>query len=346
MCGDLRRVAILLAIAVASVYLPHLVRGQPTASAPMASQPSAASQPSVTDRAANPHWSQDGCPLCHQFSGGRAMPIKRENIDALCWQCHDGGRAASEVHPVGRLFVGNQVIRPETWPAPGGKLGCVTCHDILLACRHPVPRPARNSSFLRAAPGEDPMAFCAACHVGVFAPGGGKLDVHLMVDDRNKPIAGKCRYCHQDSFDPGRPPIRTGNAQLRSDGVSLCIACHSYHVDYFEPGHIGHEVSEPMIARMLALDRPPQVGQGLIAEPFLWPSGEVIPSTSPDGPFLTRLPLEGGKRIVCATCHNPHQQGTFPFWSTLEDGAMPRESENRRPQFRGLNKELCYACHD
>jgi predicted CXXCH cytochrome family protein len=327
MCGDLRGVASVLAMAVASAYLSPVVRGQPTASSP------AASQPAIAGRAANPHWSENGCRLCHQYSGERALPIKREDINALCWQCHDGRRAAREVHPVGRLFAGDQITRPEAWPAPGGKLGCVTCHDILLACRHPVPRPAKNASFLRPVSGEGPMAFCAACHVGAFRPGGGKLDAHLMLDDQNRPIAGKCHYCHQDSFDPGRSPIRTGDPQLRSDGVSLCIACHSHHVDFFEPGHIGHEVSESMRTRML------------IAEPFLWPSNEVFPQTSPASAPSTRLPLEKGNRIMCATCHNPHQRGTFPFWGVLEDGAMPRESE-RRVQFRGLNKELCHACHD
>ena len=328
MGGDLNQARFLLVTVTVLTVHSWCAIAQPTASAP------AATQPSASVRVVSPHWSDRGCRRCHQASGDRLLPISLDSVNELCWRCHDGKRATAEVHPVGRLFTGDQVERPRDWPAPGGKLSCITCHDVRMACDHPTPRPTTNPSFLRPVTGQGLMAFCAACHVAAFRPGGGRLNVHVMLDAQGRPVAGKCRYCHQDSFEPGASSARTGEPQLRGDGISLCIACHPSHVDHFEPGHIGYQVSEAMRARMLAAER------------VLWRSKPLAPQSRPATSPLTRLPLEKENRIVCATCHNPHQQGTFPEESVLSDGAIARQGERRQMRLRGLNKDLCHACHE
>ncbi len=326
MRGELCNIVLsgVLAVTVAGVIT--VSSAEPTSTAPASSQPAG--------RAENPHWSTDGCRHCHQIRKDRTFSIEQSRINDVCRQCHDGTQAAREVHPVGRLFAGDQVRRPDNWPAPGGALSCVTCHDIRRACDYPQPRPALNGSFLRPVSAQGPMAFCAECHIAAFQAGGGRLNVHVMLDGAGQRNDDACRFCHLPSFDLDAPPTRTGKPLLRADGISLCVSCHPNHLDYFEPGHIGHEVAEPMRTLMPAL------------EPILWAGRPPLPQGQPDGRALTRLPLENEQRIVCATCHNPHQEGTFPEWSVLADGAIPLVREGPQVRLRGIEKDLCYACHE
>lgn len=319
---------LLLAVTVAAVAVGAIPSSsaQPTSTAPAASQPAG--------RAENPHWSENGCRHCHRLEENRVLPVDQKSVNELCWKCHDGKQAAREVHPVGRLFSGEQVRRPEGWPAPGGALSCLTCHNVRLACDRPYPRPTLRGSFLRPVSGQGPTAFCGECHVAAFQPGAGRFNVHRMLDGTGQRNLSVCRFCHLPSLDLNGPPMRSGKPLLRADGISLCAACHTTHVDYFEPGHIGHDVTEPMRTRMLAL------------EPVLWAGRPLFPQSQPAGTEQPRLPLEDNRRIVCATCHNPHQEGVFAQWSVLADGAVAPEQEKTYARLRGLNKDLCYACHE
>ncbi len=326
MHGEAWNILLIATIAVAAVGMISGSSEQPTSTVPAASQP--------TSRAANPHWSNDGCRYCHELKENRVLPIAPRKVNELCWQCHDGLQAAREVHPVGRIFAGEQVRRPDNWPAPGNALSCLTCHDVRLACDRPQPRLISNGSFLRPVSGQGPLAFCGECHVAAFRPDGGRFNVHLMLDHAGRPDPDICRYCHLPSFKLDGSPVPTGDPQLRTDGISLCAVCHTSHLDYFEPGHIGHDVADPMRTRML------------IFEPLPWSIGQLFPLIQPADMTMTRLPLENDQRIVCATCHNPHQKGTFPSWSVLADGADAPGLGKTNLRLRGFDKDSCYVCHE
>jgi hypothetical protein len=62
----------------------------------------------------------------------------------------------------------------------------------------------------------------------------------------------------------------------------------------------------------------------------------------------TRLPLGIGNRVVCSTCHNPHQAGLFPPEADLGMGAMkPREEQGPESlEMRGLGRGICRGCHN
>lgn len=282
--------------------------------------------------APNPHWRADGCRHCHTYDNGELKRIPIDEGDRSCWTCHDGQRAPMEAHPVGRTFDNDQVTRPEGWPAPDGKLGCITCHDVLQACEHPGQCPSANPAFLRLDPGENMLQFCGKCHVQVEGTVG-RFNPHVMLDEQGNVMPHACRFCHTTSFQAEKASMtRTGSAQLRQDPITLCITCHPRHIDYFEPGHIGHPVNETILSNMLASDR----RAGLRDE---------TATTQPATTQPARLPLTEDNRIVCSTCHNPHQRGVFPEGSVLSLGATTPSSDPHRLELRGLGKGVCHACH-
>jgi len=98
----------------------------------------------------------------------------------------------------------------------------------------------------------------------------------------------KCLFCHAHA-EKRTTRVRSGNPDLRTDQVRLCRSCHPTHVDYFKPGHVGIRVPAEMMARM-----------------------------SP------RLRLTRDRRIVCTTCHSPHEQGVFSSRSVMSYNTMER----------------------
>ena len=295
----------------------------------------AASPASQPAKAINPHGSSTGCKECHTYSGDKVQPVDPDRIDAVCRKCHDGKQAAREVHPVGRLFVGDQVKCPEGWPAPGGKLGCLTCHDFSPKDASGQPKPAK--AFLRRVSGAaegDRTAFCAACHVAAAREKGGRYNPHIMLDEKGKPVSQACGFCHQASLKHDGQGGRTGDAQLRGDPVAMCAICHPRHVEWFEPGHIGQQVPAAMKARLIA---------AAATQPA---ATSTAPQTQPAAAVATRLPLGPGDRIVCSTCHNPHQDGLFPTGSELNEAGLQWGPNRQRLPFRGPGKDVCRVCHE
>ena len=308
-------------------------------------------------RAPNPHWSVPGCRHCHAYVDSEPLPIERGRIDTLCLRCHDGKQARREFHAIGRLFAGSQIVQPEGWPAPGGKLGCITCHDIRHACETEGTRPEENPGFLRGDKAGDLLSFCARCHPPT--ENHSRFNPHVMLDKDRSPIPRVCSFCHgrhehapqqeiaKAAFSEGcwschRPEegdfaVRSGRPKLGVDEPTLCLTCHTRHLDYFEPGHIGMTVPAEIKAYMAAVEKTP-AGQGVDADQI---ARALKTKRQPN-----RLPLANGERVVCSTCHNPHEEGLFSPDSALGDGAMQHGKPKGRLQFRGLGRNMCRGCHN
>ncbi len=269
--------------------------------------------------ASNPHWTQAGCTACHASEDGQLKPVPLSAIDALCLSCHDGQKTVAERHPIGRSFTGEAIRQPESWPAPDGKLGCVTCHEIVRACKNAHGRPGANPEFLRAFNPARPLAFCANCHVETQHA---RYNPHQMLDSNQAVVERACLHCHEQAL-PHDPCSRTGSPRLRSPEPTLCLACHSMHVDYFDPGHLGSTPTPSIAARLRGLQQ--NRGARDLRSPL--------------------LPLDPQQRIVCSTCHNPHQRGVFTEACVLAAGAGDFTSDQRELALRRPSKEFCASCH-
>jgi predicted CXXCH cytochrome family protein len=323
----------------AALVLCGITTAQPaaTSSAPgpaVGTRPAGNQAPRRVEPAIDPHWSKSRCGDCHQMVEGKAQPIQPGQVDRLCLSCHDGRRAIREVHPVDRPATGQQVLHPEGWPLVNGRLTCRTCHEFKRSHCRGGPRPADNPAFLRDYQGGPVLGFCRNCHAATEQEV--RYNPHRMLDSAGKPMLKACQFCHDSPDMPVNAMVRTGRPRLRTPQPALCLSCHFQHVDYFEPGHIGIEVPPRIRAYMLAAERVP---------PGQTPTPEQIQRFMNSDELPTRLPLQDGKRVVCSTCHNPHEKGVFPAGSPLALGAIHPGAERLRHRLRGLGKELCRGCH-
>ncbi len=260
-----------------------------------------AGQPASSVPAANPHWTPGGCVECHGNDAQQLSPVKRDAIDGLCLKCHDGSRAPREIHPVGRLFVPGEIELPAGWPAPGDRLGCVTCHDIRSACDRSKVRPEANPLFLRRPSGGTRGGFCGACHTGAVQVAGGRYDPHRMLNEKGEVLTDACLFCHESFLDMKNRTAREGNARLRADGVSLCIGCHSRHRDYFEPGHIGIEANKEDIYTLFRdiLSDEPDIKVDLMEVKYPQGAEHQLIKALLNREFKpTQLPLEVGAIVI------------------------------------------------
>jgi len=282
-------------------------------------------------KAVDPHGSADGCRNCHAVEADAARPIAASAIDSICLKCHDGRQATRERHPIGRTFASRQITLPDGWPTHGGKLGCVTCHDIRSACEQQ--RSAANPAFVRGYRAGNLIGFCGRCHEDGQAYQ--RYDPHVMLAGDKEPIERVCRFCHLPAIDQHDGAVRTGRPALRADEITLCLGCHGSHKDYYEPGHIGAPVNAEMKARVRVARPKPNVEFATPAFSATVQSGQCEP-----------LPLGKGDVIVCSTCHNPHQDGTFAAGNVLDQGGLPVGEGRGVLPLRGFGAEVCGACHE
>jgi predicted CXXCH cytochrome family protein len=236
--------------------------------------------------ATNPHWRRDGCTSCHAPESRKWKEAPAGQVNLLCLKCHDGLHASREPHPIGRSFSSDQVRRPESWPAPDGLLSCITCHDVLRACNESARRPSNNPAMLRGT-GTGGVSFCNECHVSEKLL---QFNPHVMLRENASDTSKSCLFCHSKEMGADPQTVRSGDPMLIQDEITLCGQCHRRHLDFFDPGHMGATATAAILSNLRSTN-------------------------------AQTLPLSQGK-VVCSTCHNPHQAGVFEESTSLGAGAM------------------------
>ena len=263
-------------------------------------------------KVANPHWAANQCNACHAMDAARRpQPIAPAAVNDLCLNCHDGKKAHGEPHPIGRVAETRLVSTPSDWPTVDGRIACLTCHDIQRHCGNAPQRPAANSAMLRHHEPENPIALCMKCHE---ADDSWRISPHNQIDRGGLLKSDSCLFCHTSA-----PFTSTGGAvsqtpALRTEPERLCMSCHTKHWDYFPEGHVEHPMPPTMLREL----------------------------ESAGGAKARRLPLNQN-RVMCYTCHNPHEPGVFAAGS--DAGAFAASTDDAKVLLRMNRADLCVACH-
>lgn len=239
--------------------------------------------PAVAAPGAFPHWDGESCNTCH----GNGTPVAIENYDAaaMCGKCHDESDTLSCRHP-SNLAVGapGSMALPESYEGAtrGGKLVCTTCHDPIVQCQGDKLAPYLNPRFLRGGPFQRRDEVCLLCH---DAAKYGRLNPHEQLAG-SEPNDQVCGFCHAAAE---RITASTG---FRMDASLQCLGCHPV---------------SPHPMKMIP-------GSGIDSWNHL-----VVPSDSTLRQMAAtrartgaRLPLEAATgKVICATCHDPHEIGVI-----------------------------------
>lgn len=295
--------------------------GRRPGDAARASSAAAASAHGPVSPAPNPHWSAARCGECHRMEDGRTVPIAIADVDVICLNCHDGHKARSEPHPVGRSAQTASVSTPKDWPTNAGLINCLTCHDIERHCAANATRPSINPAMLRHHNPERPLELCLKCHTATET---WRISPHRQIDDRGAIKSETCAFCHAGEPQNAPNGTRRNSPQLHAQGSALCLTCHTRHWDVSPRGHVDRPV-------------PPEFLKGMQGRQP--PAGSSTATAS----VAAMLPLASGM-VTCYTCHNPHAPGLFPAGSAL--GATATRAEDKAISLRTNSTDMCIACHD
>jgi len=255
----------------------------------------------------NPHWTGKNCGECHE---NNAPPALRSggDINVMCNRCHGpGSEARFEVHQVNIAVPEQMKSRvPAGWPLAGGRLTCLTCHDIKSQMQENVLGRVFNINFLRTS---QPAAesICYTCHERsrFQQPNPHKLMISQQGVFNNE----ACLQCHQVMPDADSA-ADVKDAPLKKDSDLLCIGCHEQKKNR-HPARADHLVQLP--------DGMKQALQS-------------------DNRIAMMLPL-GDTTVHCVTCHNPHAKGVIK--KGIDAMGTGEPSLLRLPG----GADLCLACH-
>lgn len=261
---------------------------------------------------ANPHWAATQCDACHAVGADRQpMPIAHAAVNDICLNCHDGRKAHAEPHPIGRKARTELVKTPSDWPTVDDRIACITCHDIQRHCDATARRPGGNSMMLRHHDPEAPMSLCLQCHQ---ADDNWRISPHNQIDSAGRLKSDSCLFCHTTAPSSSAGATPTAPVELRTDPERVCMSCHTKHWDYFPEGHVERRMPPKMLEQL----------------------------RSADGARSGRISLNDN-RVMCYSCHNPHEPGVFPAGSPAASFATAQDDS--RVLLRMNRAELCIACH-
>lgn len=312
------------------------------------------------------------CHVPHRSAGYKLWARKRQSgnpASQVCLDCHTGA-AGSKIkgigrysHPVdvnavpkalGQVGLFHLDITLPVFSSSGirqatGLMQCATCHDVhQWDPNNPDDRGGQNiagnasNSFLRM-PGNLSAMLCLACHQDkrqLLA-----FDHNLVltapeaknIRDATAAVSGPCGACHLAHNAVGKHLWARAAIQIKGTAPQYCTGCHA------PEGAAG-------IKRIGKNDHPVDVEL----------KGTDIP---PPGRVMEELPLytiggeQGGDRIACRTCHDPH------IWSTGGKDIGPDDApgtsmealvKNREGdagnsflrKFASPTPDLCVVCHE
>ena len=263
----------------------------------------------MDSRSLNPHWNDFLCMGCHRGDPvkGNAMLREEGDINEICNRCHLAQYARADIHPVG-IVPSIHVRVPAEMPLQGEKLTCETCHETCLQMDKHNKDSLRktNANFLRMKK-MSRNELCFLCHVEETYK---RLNPHKQMNEQGQIKEETCLFCHASIPDVQMMgPEKVTFIVYNPD--EYCIGCHR-----------GFSMNHPAGVKHL-----------------ITPSDKIMAAirTAPKR-IGVELPLYKG-RIVCATCHNPHEEGVIK----IAAAATGAKRENKLRLMPGRTQ--CTGCH-
>ncbi len=266
----------------------------------------------------SPHWTDDGCPACHLGKPtARGTALRDRDINRLCQTCHDSISAHNYIHAVGMVPSPekrnrmNEDLR-QALKRGGGVITCISCHDLKAQCL-PERRQERqaNPHFFRDGPYAERTTLCYSCHNPTHYE---RLNPHDQISDEGELNEQMCIVCH--NVVPNRrevKSIRDVTFTVSEDLTLLCAGCHP--------------------------PKPHPGGRWHLSQPSPWVLDFMKESEDRRSVILPLDPTN--EKLVCATCHNPHERGV-QVWQRADKGAdRPKRLRTGEPGDR-----ICSVCHN
>ncbi len=160
-----------------------------------------------------------------------------------------------------------------------GQIDCKTCHGIKDIEKTPVNKVNKKAdNFHRGGPYKQLTEFCVNCHNKKDYK---RPNIHKLLDENGEFDKKDCEYCHKEAPDL-KKEIKRENLEFRLPPQKICFGCHlkTPHLNA-----LNHQVKpdKKMRKRM----REAEKKWGII------------------------LPLDNEGKVMCATCHAPHQPGVI-----------------------------------
>lgn len=167
---------------------------------------------------------------------------------------------------------------PEAFPLNHrDEITCETCHGIAEIEDIPFEEvDTHTEEFLREGPYTKPEEFCYRCHEKKAYQ---RSNIHDLLDEQGKYDEKACEYCHQKALDPKKDYTQE-QLKLRLPPETLCLGCHLKTPHFNAFNHL-LKPDKKTRQRMKKAERE----LGII------------------------LPLDEKGRIMCVTCHSPHERG-------------------------------------
>ena len=234
------------------------------------------------------HYTGKYCTECHAQTpkrGGERFLKFGGDYNLLC-RCHLK-TPDSYIHPTDIKPSDEKKTKiPSDLPLEGGKVTCLTCHDLYRQCQ----KQEVDKISLRGVPYHKATDFCFKCHNQNSYV---MLDPHEQLDKKGDIVAEKCLYCHAEK--PDENLAYPEDPKLIGDLEILCQRCHFHFARQMQSGRFSH-MTRPS-AKTVATMKKMEEKLGII------------------------LPLDAEGKTTCATCHNPHEKGVISTESPAATGA-------------------------
>ena len=277
----------------------------------------------------DPHWQKDACLSCHKEKPKKHnlkqsnLKLHTTDINKLCNSCHTSISKHKYIHPFGmkpsKKIKKNMLgVFSKAVKRGGGKLTCITCHDLSLTCLpEKKSKQGLNPLFFREGPYKTRTELCYRCHDKTKYK---RLNPHDQISEKGVLNEKICTVCHV-SIEKLKTAKSIKDVDFNYEGnlSAMCAGCHpvkrhpggsfSFFSDKKGPNHLV-KPSENILKHKLKMEK----------------KNNIV------------FPLEPGSgKVFCGTCHNPHEKGVIK----VEAAAKGADADKRLRM-----KKLCTNCHD